>query len=177
MPFVQEGSRHVLRQGTGPASCMFVPTFAIGIGLTLVGGKNLLQHLDVVRGREAFGSILAIGFFAAGLFMVLFALVAILGRSEVVVDRSHRVVTTELRVGAPIYTRRFGFGDFDRVEILRGAGRRTPGHGSAYTFYFPALRGRRASVALERMSLREATEQAHEVASWLGVQVLPCRDP
>ena len=177
MPFVHEGSRHVLRQGTGPASCLFVPTFAIGVGLVLVGGKNVLQALDVVRGREAFGATLAAAFLIAGLFMVLMAVFAIAGRSEVVVDTHARTVRSELRVGAPLHVRRFRFDDFDRVEVLRGAGRRSPGHGSGYTFYFATLKGRKASVALERMSLREATSQAHEVGHWLGVHVVPCRDP
>jgi hypothetical protein len=177
MPFVQEGSRQVLRQGTGPASCLFVPTLAIGVGLTLVGGKNVLQALDVARGREAFGAGLAAALLAIGVFMVLVAVLAIAGRSEVVIDRAARTVRTELRVGAPLRVRRFRFDDFDRVEVLRGAGRRSPGHGGGYTFYFAALKGRRASVGLERMSLREATAQAHEVARWLGVHLVPCRDP
>jgi len=175
MPFVHEGSRHVLRQGTGPASCLFVPTFAIGLRINLVGGKNVLQALDVVRGREAFGVTLATAFLVAGLFMVLMAVFAIAGRSEVVVDTHARTVCTELRVGPPLRVRRFRFDDFDRIEVLRGAGRRS--HGSGSTFYFATLKGRRASVALERMSLREATSQAHEVAHWLGVHVVPCRDP
>ena len=73
--------------------------------------------------------------------------------------------------------RRFRFDDFDRVEVLRGAGRRSPGHGSGYTFYFASMKGRKAEGALVRMSLREATSQAHEVAHWLGLHVVPCRDP
>src|SRR5690606_27446693 len=115
--------------------------------------------------------------FVLGVVLVLFAVLAIAGRSEVVIDTATRTIRTELRVGAPLRVRRFRFDDFDRVEVLRGAGRRSPGHGSGYTFYFAALKGRRASVGLERMSLREATAQAHDVARSIGVHVVPCRDP
>jgi hypothetical protein len=177
VPFVREGSRHVLRQETGRASCLFVPAFALGVGLTLVGGKNFLQTLEVVRGRVALSPTVSVVLLAAGILLMLVAAVAVLVRSQVVIDDDARTVETELRVGVRLHGRRFRFADFDRVEVVRGTGRRSPGHGSALTFYFAVMRGARAAIALERMSLREATAQAHEVARWIGVPLVPTREP
>lgn len=177
VPFVRDGSRHVLRQETGRASCLFVPTFAVGVGLTLVGGKNVLQTLDVFQGRIALSPTLSATLLGAGIVMVMVAAVAILGRSQVVIDDATRTVETELRVVVRLRGRRFTFADFDRVEVMRGTGRRSPGHGSSLTFYFAVMRGARAAIALERMSLREATAQAHEVARWIGVPLVPTREP
>jgi hypothetical protein len=177
VPFVREGSRHVLRQESGRASCLFVPTVALGIGLTLVGGKNFLQSLEVLRGHVALSQTVSAALLTAGVLLLVVAVVAILARSQVVIDDAARTVETELRVGMRLRGQRFRFADFDRVEVLRGTGRRSPGHGSALTFHFAVMRGARAAVALERMSRREATAQAQEVAGWLGVPLAPTREP
>lgn len=177
VPFVREGSRHVLRQETGRASCLFVPTFALGVGMTLVGGKSFLQTLEVLRGRVALSPTVSAGLLAAGVLLMVVAALAILGRSRVVIDDDARTVDTEVRFFVRLRGRRFAFADFDRVEVIRGTGRRSPGHGSAFTFHVAVLRGARTSIALERMSLREATAQGQEVARWIGVRLAPTREP
>ena len=175
MPFIEEGSRRVLRKDGGPASCLAIPMMAVGVGLTLVGGKNVLQHLDVVRGVEAVGLVVAALSCAAGVALMLFAAVATLARREVILDTEQRTVRTEARVIFRMRGRVFAFADFDRVEVVRGAGLRG-GRGAAFTSYVPALKGPRASIRLEHLSQREANAQALEVARWMGVRAVPSAD-
>ena len=172
MPFIEKGSRRVLRKDGGRASCLAIPMVAVGVGLTLVGGKNVLQHLDVARGVEAVGLLVAATFFAAGIALMLFAAAATLARREVILDTAQRTVRTEARVLLRMRGRSFPFADFDRVEVVRGAGLRE-GRGAAYTSYAPVLKGPHASVRLEHLSLREANAQALEVARWVGVRAVP----
>lgn len=176
MPFVTQGSCQVLRRGLGPASYLFVPTLAMGVGLLLVGGKNVLQHLDVVGGREALALPVAAVLLGTALVLMAIAALAALGRTEVTIDLARRTVTTEARLLVRLRGRSFGFDDFDRVEILRRAGRRARSRGAAYTFFCPSLRGPRVTLVLDRLSMREAAAQAQTVAQWVGVPVIPARD-